>query len=48
MSDIQLFELIKSDDLLFMKQNELLRRSLKYMRNNTFERCIGFPKVTFE
>jgi protocatechuate 3,4-dioxygenase beta subunit len=42
------YEFIRNDDLLFMKQNGLLKRSLKYMGNNTFESGIGFPKVTFE
>jgi catechol 1,2-dioxygenase len=41
-------EFIKNDDLLFMKRNGLLTRSLKYIGNNTFESGIGFPKVTFE
>ena len=46
--DNNFYEFIKNDDLLFMKQNGLLKRSLKYMGNNTFESGIGFPKVTFE
>ncbi len=41
-------ELIKNDDLLFMKRNGQLVASLKYIGNNTFEAGIGFPKVTFE
>lgn len=46
--DNNFYEFIKNDDLLFMKQNGLLKRSLKYMGNNTFESGVGFPKVTFE
>jgi catechol 1,2-dioxygenase len=46
--DNNFYEFIKNDDLPFMKQNGLLKRSLKYMGNNTFESGIGFPKVTFE
>lgn len=42
------YEFIKNDDLLFMKQNGLLKRSLKYMGSNSFESGIGFPKVTFD
>jgi protocatechuate 3,4-dioxygenase beta subunit len=42
------YEFIKNDDLLFMKQNGLLRASLKYVGNNTFEGGMGFPKATFE
>lgn len=46
--DNNFIEFIKSDDLLFMKQNGQLRASLKYIGYNTFEGGIGYPKATFE
>jgi catechol 1,2-dioxygenase len=46
--DNNFIEFIKSDDLLFMKQNGQLRASLKYIGNNSFEGGIGYPKATFE
>jgi protocatechuate 3,4-dioxygenase beta subunit len=41
-------EFIKSDDQLLMKQNGMLRASLSYIGNNTFEGGIGYPKASFE
>ncbi|NND05240.1 MAG: hypothetical protein HKN87_02570 [Saprospiraceae bacterium] len=42
-----IIEYIKSDDLLLVKKNGQIVRSLKYVGNNTFEGINGNPKVSF-
>ncbi len=46
--DGYIYEFMKWDDLLLMKQNGQISDSLKYIGNNKFEGGMGFPKVTFE
>jgi hypothetical protein len=46
--DGYIYEFMKWDDLLLMKQNGQISESLKYIGNNKFEGGTGFPKVTFE
>jgi hypothetical protein len=43
-----LLNLVKNDDLLFMKQNGQLVAALKYLGNNTFAGGEGYPKAIFE
>jgi protocatechuate 3,4-dioxygenase beta subunit len=46
--DKNFIEFIKTDDLLFMKENGQLMGSLKYIGNNAFEGGEGYPKASFE
>lgn len=47
-TDGYIYEFMKWDDLLLMKQNGQISEGLKYIGNNKFEGGTGFPKVTFE